>query len=141
MIAALATTLSPLAQAQEGRSGQRALEGSWRVTVRQDPPPPNVPPVFEVLLTYANGGGVHDSHGSHGEWAHATGASFDTTLFKVIDQQGTLFQVTIREKVTMLNEDEYTSQDRVEIADANGFLVFAYDSTTHGRRIKVNPIP
>jgi len=148
--------LSTLGLAIEGQSQdpgpmKKALEGSWRVTVRPGPNrPPFVPETIEALATYGASGGyvLTDSiepASGHGSWEFTGHGRFNATHERFIfDPQHQLIAILhVRSKITLnVNKDEYTTEELVEIREfPSGAVLFAYaGATSVGRRIRVEPI-
>jgi hypothetical protein len=131
-----------------------AVVGSWLDTVAVAGGP-----TFKSLSTYAaDGSWVSSDQGSviteppfphvfsagHGVWVHLGGRAFSLTALQLIsDLKGDLlFTNKIRQTVTLdASGDAYSAVWRSEFRDPAGNLVFSFEGTTEGRRIKPEPLP
>jgi hypothetical protein len=138
------------AQAQEGRSSKRAIEGSWKARVTVAPGPGAGPP-FDALVTYSAGGGLVESDSlfppsivsaGHGSWEFA-GRTFNNTFIKLMFNPQGQFTGTIkvREKITLsFTKNEYTGAGKADFLDPAGNLLVSVDFTTQATRIRVEPL-
>ena len=137
-------------QSQSGRSTKRAIEGSWRVTVNLGPNrPPDVPETVELLVTYAEGGGLvftdTERTSGHGAWEFADPGVFNITYDRFIfTPDGQLFgTLHVRSKITLdSTQDAYTTEEAVEIRlFPSGTVIASYTGATGvGTRIVVEPL-
>jgi hypothetical protein len=137
------------AQAQNGNSIKRAIEGSWKAKVTVAPGP-GAPPPVDALVTYSAGGGLVESDNlfppsvvtaGHGSWEYA-GRSFNNTFVKLMfNAQGQpTGTIKVREKITLgFNRNEYTGAGTAEIFDPSGNLLLSINFTTQAARILVEP--
>ncbi len=142
----LIAALCMAAQAQEGGSLKRAIEGSWKAKVTIAP---GAPPV-DALVTYTPGGSLVESDNlfppsvvtaGHGSWEYA-GRLFSNTFVKLMFNAQGQFTGTIkvREKITIsFNRNEYTGIGMAEFFDPSGNLLNTVGFTTQATRIRVEP--
>lgn len=128
----------------------RRLEGSWALTVTPAVPPgvPPVPP-FRTYLSISRGGALVGSDrtrpfGSpqHGAWEHLGGNEFAATLIQdQFDATGNFVgTLTIRQKLTVIGDDQLEGVATAEIRDAVGNITAVRCATTKGERIKIEPL-
>lgn len=141
-----ALCMANAAQAQDGRSGKKAIEGSWRARVTVAPGA-----TIDALVTYSPGGGLVESDAlfppsvvtaGHGSWEFA-GRAFNNTFIKLsFNPQGQFTgTIKVREKITLsFNKNEYTGVGTAEFFDAAGNLLLSVDFTTQATRVRVEPI-
>ena len=156
---ALTTTIT--GTASQDRPGEvsgwsrPAITGSWLETIS-----PAGGPSFKALATYgADGGLVGSIQGSvitgpfpfpasytatHGQWTYQGRRTFSTTAMQLVSDlnDGHLLFVTKMRQTVTLNRsgDAYRAVFRVEFTDPAGNLLFVFEGTTEGHRIKVEPL-
>jgi hypothetical protein len=131
----------------------QAIVGSWAETTSV-----GGGPVFSGLVTFGGGGVLVSSYQgsvitgaplpasytpSHGQWVHEGGRTYSTTSLQLVsDLAGNLLFVnTLRQRITLnKSKDRYRSVVSAEFHDPAGNLVFAFEGTTEGRRIPVEPL-
>jgi hypothetical protein len=145
----VALCVATTAQAQNGNSIKRAIEGSWKAKVTVAPGP-GAPPPVDALVTYSAGGGLVESDNlfppsvvtaGHGSWEYA-GRSFNNTFVKLMfNAQGQpTGTIKVREKITLgINRNEYTGAGVAELFDPAGNLLLSLPFTTQATRISVEP--
>jgi len=129
---------------------EQKFEGSCAAIVTAVVPPgvPAVPP-FQVYLTNSRGGASIGSDRTrpfsgpqHGTWEHTGGNSFAATHVQdLFDGMGNfLGTLTVRQRITIIGQDEYVGVGNGETRDASGVIVSSRCSTLRGVRIKVEPL-
>ena len=151
-IGATATQDAPFGE--QGRD-RPDLTGSWQETVTLVGGAP-----FSALLTFGEAGTLLASYqGSvitgpfpfpasyspgHGQWTRRRAGTFSTTVVQMVSDLTDghlLFINKVRQTVTIgRSGNTYRSVTRAEFYDPAGNLVFAFDGTTQGRRIGVEPL-
>ena len=126
-IAGLILSLArPKAAVAQGGGG-RSLEGAWRVSVTTGPgAPPNQPPQWETLITYAAGGTMLEYNGqpgttpAHGAWKYSGRDEFEGTWFRFgYDPQGAVQVLTkVRSRIRMVSDNELRTTSRLRFTDS-----------------------
>ena len=142
------------AQLKRTQSNGNSVEGSWTVTVTRLNPPPNVPPTFKSLMTFAAGGGLIETSNTgttlrgpaHGVWERINGRSYATTMlfFRFNPQTGAFLGTQKVNRTMRLSQDGHTFA-AVSLAaqyDPDGVLILGgLRATETGERIEVERIP
>jgi hypothetical protein len=103
-----------------------------------------------VLISSAQGGVIttgpfaSSATPAQGQWIHRDGRTFSTTMVSFgsdLTDGHLLYVLRIRSTVTVdVSGDTYHAVGRTDIFDGAGNFLFAFDSTSEGHRINVEPL-
>lgn len=131
----------------------KALTGSWTATISA----PGFPP-FKALMTFNEDGGMIVSQATivpfppplgravfsagHGEWDKIRNGEFSFTFVALIHDENAIFLGTSRVSGNIEFDgamEAFSATARVADLDPNGDVIFAFDASIHGERIRVEP--
>ena len=141
MAVAAVAALSTVSPAYGQSNGCRAIEGAWKVFVDQ----PGETNDFETMVTYTGGttveqNGAPGAGPAVGVYDCEGGRHFRATWHKRIYNRETgalIVIVKIRASGEVTSDEEYTSDDKIDIYTPDGQLIFSTTAKQRGRRIVV----